>query len=73
MAPIDTEAIEAEIARLRTERGEIDAELDRIDELEAELPAAVERCERLEAEIEETRAELADKREELAAAAAHSS
>jgi predicted nucleic acid-binding Zn-ribbon protein len=68
MAPIDTEAIEAEIARLRTERGEIDAELDRIDELEAELPAAVERCERFEAEIEETRAELADKREELAAA-----
>ena len=39
----------------------------------ARARVTVERCELLEAEIEETRAELADKREELAAAAAHSS
>jgi DNA repair exonuclease SbcCD ATPase subunit len=68
MEPIDTDAIEAEIARLQAERREIEAELEDIETQERRLPDLQERRERLTEEIEATEAQLAEKREWLAAA-----
>jgi DNA repair exonuclease SbcCD ATPase subunit len=68
MEPIDTDAIEAEIARLQAERREIEAELEDIETQERRLPDLQERRERLTEEIEATEAQLAEKRERLAAA-----
>ncbi len=68
MEPIDTDAIEAEIARLQAERREIEAELADIETQEARLPDLQERRERLTEEIEATEAQLAEKRERLAEA-----
>ena len=68
LEPIDTDAIEAEIARLQAERREIEAELEDIDTQERRLPDLQERRERLTEEIEATEAQLAEKRERLAEA-----
>jgi DNA repair exonuclease SbcCD ATPase subunit len=68
MEPIDTDAIETEIARLQTERREIEAELDDVTTQERRLPDLRERRERLADEIQATEAELTEKREHLAEA-----
>ncbi len=68
MEPIDTDAIEAEIARLQTERREIEAELDDIAGQEKRLPDLQAERERLAEEIAATERELAEKRERLAEA-----
>jgi len=68
MEPIDTEAIEDEIARLQTERREIEAELEDIAGQEKRLPDLQAERERLAEEIAATEQELAEKRERLAEA-----
>jgi len=68
MEPIDTDAIEAEIARLQTERADIEADLEEIDRAETQLATLQERLETLDEEIATTEADLADARERLAVA-----
>jgi DNA repair exonuclease SbcCD ATPase subunit len=68
LEPIDTESIEAEIARLREEKRELDAELETVGELRERLPELEARRERLDAKLERKRGELKEKQSELAAA-----
>jgi len=68
MRPIDTEAIQAEIDHLVEERQSLKRELEAIDDVKGQLPGLEEKRTQLQAEIEETKADLEAKEEELAAA-----
>ncbi|WP_276259592.1 archaea-specific SMC-related protein [Haloglomus litoreum] len=60
MRPIDTQAIESEIADLAERRREIDRELDDLDSLEQHLPELEEERQQLSDRIERKREELAE-------------
>jgi len=65
MEPIDTEAIEDEIARLTRERREIEEKLDEIADLEDRLPDLRNEREEVTERIERTTRDLGTKREKL--------
>ncbi|PSQ02705.1 chromosome segregation protein SMC [Halobacteriales archaeon QS_4_69_31] len=65
MRPVDTEAIEAEIERLTSERDEVERQLENLSSMRAQLPSLEQRRQELETEIEEKEAELADLKEEI--------
>ena len=58
MRPIDTEALQAEIERLKRERERVDDEIGALDDLAEELPALERRRERLTDQVAEKREEL---------------
>jgi len=58
MRPVDTDAINAEIERLRGRRDEIDAELEELEQERNRLPDLEEEKHRLEAKLADTREEL---------------
>jgi chromosome segregation ATPase len=58
MRPIDTDAIQAEIQRLESERQDVDKELEELDALKRRLPELEERRNTLESTLEDERAEL---------------
>ncbi|WP_121823074.1 archaea-specific SMC-related protein [Halostella salina] len=58
MRPVDTDAIQSEIERVRGEKADLDEELDRIQSLKRRLPDLEERKQSLEADIESKRSEL---------------
>jgi len=68
MRPVDTGAIEDEIARLEDEKREIDRQLDERASLEDDLASLQAERERLTAEIESTREELEATEAEIEAA-----
>ncbi|EMA05433.1 archaea-specific SMC-related protein [Haloferax denitrificans] len=57
MAPVDTDAIEAEIERLQSRRTQVERRLDSLDSLEADRRSLESKRDALEAEIEELEAE----------------
>ncbi|WP_148416136.1 archaea-specific SMC-related protein [Haloferax sp. KTX1] len=65
MAPVDTEAIEAEIERLRSRRSQVETRLDSLDSLEADRRSLESKRDDLEAEIEELEAERDDLEAEI--------
>ncbi|GAB7011706.1 archaea-specific SMC-related protein [Halorubrum trueperi] len=65
MRPVDTESIRTEIRKLEREKSRIDDDLDDLDDLKAELPTLEQKRSRLEADIEEKRAALAAKEDEI--------
>ncbi|GAA0239396.1 archaea-specific SMC-related protein [Haladaptatus pallidirubidus] len=65
MRPVDTEAIQADIKQLTTEKRQIDSELEELKSLKQKLPNLEEKRTRLESEIEEKRAALETKETEL--------
>jgi predicted nucleic acid-binding Zn-ribbon protein len=73
MEPIDSDAIKAEIERLKTEKDGIDEEIEQLESLKRELPEHKQEVSRLDSEIEEKRAELEEKRAELEAESAQAS
>jgi DNA repair exonuclease SbcCD ATPase subunit len=58
MRPVDTDAIDSEVERLRERRDALDAELDAIDAERTRLPDLERERTRLETSLEETRADL---------------
>ena len=68
MRPVDTEAIEAEIRDLQSERDTVEDRLDELRSLQRQLPDIEQRKTELESEIEETEAELEEVREAIAEA-----
>ncbi|MFC4405508.1 archaea-specific SMC-related protein [Haloarchaeobius iranensis] len=60
MRPIDTTAIEQEIADLEREKADLDERLDELDSLKGELPELEAERTRIEDAIDEKRAELAE-------------
>jgi len=66
MEPVDTEAIEAEIERLRAEQRELEADLDRLEDIDEELPELRARRRELEERLAAKQDALASKREALA-------
>jgi DNA repair exonuclease SbcCD ATPase subunit len=71
MQPIDTDAIQAEIGRLKEERQEIEAQLEELEQLKERLPQLETDRQELQEEIDELRAELTRKEEEIEAADAN--
>ncbi|WP_255171748.1 archaea-specific SMC-related protein [Natrononativus amylolyticus] len=67
MRPVDTDAIQADIDHLVTERQSIADELEELDDLERRRTDLESERTRLESEIEETRAEHEQKADELEA------
>jgi DNA repair exonuclease SbcCD ATPase subunit len=65
LKPVDTEAIEAEIQRLRTERNELDDRLEELDAMANRLPGLETRRESLESDLADTEASLRAVREEV--------
>ncbi|WP_266082347.1 archaea-specific SMC-related protein [Haladaptatus caseinilyticus] len=65
MRPVDTDAIQADIEQLTTEKRQIDSELEELESLGKQLPELEEKRTRLEGEIEEKRAALETKETEL--------
>jgi predicted RNase H-like nuclease (RuvC/YqgF family) len=65
MEPVDTDAIQAEIDRLTQRRQVIESEMDGIHNLKGKLPSLEEERTRLDEEIEEKRAELSAKEDQL--------
>ena len=68
MRPVDTGAIEDEIASLEDEKREVDRQLEERSALEADLEELQAERERLGSEIESTREELAETEAEIEAA-----
>jgi len=68
LEPLDTAAIEAEIARLQDRTASVEAELDALDDLASRLPSLEDRRDELDEQIETVHEELTDERERLAAA-----
>ena len=66
MRPVDTDAIQAEIRELEAERDRADDELEEVTSLKDELPNLEERRASLDDDIEEKRAALEAKEEEIA-------
>ena len=58
MRPVDTEAITAEIQRLRNRKDELDAEIDALEDQRDRLPELEQEQHRLEEKLTETREEL---------------
>ncbi|RDZ63808.1 chromosome segregation protein SMC [Haloferax sp. Atlit-12N] len=67
MAPVDTDAIEAEIERLQTRRTQVETQLDSLDSLEADRRSLESKRDDLEAEIEDLEAERDDLEAEIEA------
>ncbi|AKU08210.1 archaea-specific SMC-related protein [Haloferax gibbonsii] len=67
MAPVDTDAIEAEIERLQTRRTQVETQLDSLDSLEADRRSLEAKRDDLEAEIENLEAERDDLEAEIEA------
>ncbi|WP_458209220.1 archaea-specific SMC-related protein [Haladaptatus sp. NG-SE-30] len=67
LRPVDTEAIQTEIAELEAEKRNLDAQLDELESLEREIPALERERMQLKTKIEDTRAELEAKEAELEA------
>ncbi|ELZ79841.1 SMC-like protein Sph3 [Haloferax gibbonsii ATCC 33959] len=67
MAPVDTDAIEAEIERLQTRRTQVETQLDSLDSLEADRRSLESKRDDLEAEIENLEAERDDLEAEIEA------
>lgn len=65
MRPVDTDAIQAEISQLQSEKRDIDAELDELDDLKRRLPGLEEQKTKLQSQIDDQSEELAEKRAEL--------
>lgn len=65
MRPVDTTAIQNEIASLEDEKSRIDDELDELSQLEQRLPTLESKREDLTEQIEETETDLEAKREEI--------
>jgi chromosome segregation ATPase len=61
MRPVDTDAIQAEISQLETQKRDLDDQLDRLDSLDNQLPDLEQERTQLEDQIEAKRAELEDK------------
>jgi len=66
MRPVDTDAIQAEIRRLESERDRIDDQLDELESLKGELPDLESRRAELEGEIEEKREQLQEREADIA-------
>ncbi|RDZ52629.1 chromosome segregation protein SMC [Haloferax sp. Atlit-4N] len=67
MAPVDTDAIEAEIERLQTRRTQVETQLESLDSLEADRRSLEAKRDDLEAEIENLEAERDDLEAEIEA------
>lgn len=65
MRPVDTDAIEAEISQLVSERKELEDELNELNSLKDELPTLEEERTHLQEQIREKENELKAKKEEL--------
>jgi len=65
LRPVDTDAIEAEINRLVTERRELKKELNELDSLKDNLPNLEEKRTRLRKQLSEKKSKLQAKEEEL--------
>lgn len=61
MRPVDTDAIQAEISQLETQKRELDDQLDRLESLDNRLPDLEQQRAQLEDQIKAKRAELDDK------------
>jgi DNA repair ATPase RecN len=61
MRPVDTDAIQAEIRQLETQKRDLDDQLDRLDSLDNQLPDLEQQRAHLEDQIEAKRDELEDK------------
>jgi predicted nucleic acid-binding Zn-ribbon protein len=65
MRPVDTDAIEAEIDELQSERDAVGDRLEELRSLQRQLPDLEQRKTELESEIEETEAELTEVRKAI--------
>jgi DNA repair exonuclease SbcCD ATPase subunit len=65
MRPVDTDAIQAEISQLETQKRDLDDQLDRLDSLDNQLPDLEQQRTQFEDQIAEKRAELDDKEEAI--------
>ena len=65
MRPVDTNAIRAKIRECEREKSRIDDKLNELDDLKGDLPELERKRRRLEDDIEEKRAELAAKEEDI--------
>jgi chromosome segregation ATPase len=61
MRPVDTDAIQAEISQLETQKRDLDEQLDRLESLDDRLPELEQQRTQLENQIEDKRTELEDK------------
>ena len=66
MEPVDADAIQAEIQRLKSQRDEIESQIEQRESLKQKLPSLEEQRVDLTQQIEDKQAELEAKREELA-------
>jgi DNA repair exonuclease SbcCD ATPase subunit len=67
MQPIDTDAIQSEISRLEDEKREVETRLEKLEQLKEQLPQLETERQGLEREIDEHRAALRRKEEEIEA------
>lgn len=65
MRPIDTNAIQAEVERLETEKRQLDRKIDDLDSLDGRLPELEQRRTELKSQIQEKRDELEEKEREI--------
>ncbi|MEF8781966.1 MAG: archaea-specific SMC-related protein [Haloarculaceae archaeon] len=65
MEPVDAEAIEREIDRLKAEKRDTEERIADLESLQSELPSLEKEHSRLESKIEETRERLEEKRDSL--------
>ncbi|GAA0454486.1 chromosome segregation protein SMC (plasmid) [Halococcus dombrowskii] len=61
MRPVDTDAIQAEIRQLETQKRDLDEQLDRLESLDDQLPDLERQRTQLEDQIEDKRTELDEK------------
>ena len=61
MRPVDTDAIQAEISQLESQKRDLDEQLERLESLDDRLPDLEQQRTQLENQIEDKRAELEDK------------
>ncbi|WP_049995890.1 archaea-specific SMC-related protein [Halococcus sediminicola] len=61
MRPVDTNAIQAEISQLESQKRDLDDQLDRLESLDDQFPDLEQQRTQLEDQIEDKRAELEDK------------
>jgi DNA repair exonuclease SbcCD ATPase subunit len=61
MRPVDTDAIQAEISQLESQKRDLDEQLDRLESLDDQLPDLEQQRTQLEEQIEDKGAELDDK------------
>jgi chromosome segregation ATPase len=65
MRPVDTDAIQAEISQLETQKRDLDDQLDRLDSLDNRLPDLEQQRAQLEEQIDAKRAELDNKEDAI--------